>query len=49
MIVLLAGATVIFPDISSRCRAHMKRYWPGAVEGEKVIDQFWPESGQPLL
>src|SRR5690348_3977638 len=49
MIVFLDGATVIFPDIPSRWRAHMKRYWPAAVDDEKVIDQFWPESGQPLL
>src|SRR4029077_16153487 len=49
MIVFPAGATVTFPDIPSRCRAHMKRYWPAAVDGEKVMDQFWHESGQPLL
>src|SRR5262249_9467066 len=49
MIVLLAGTTVIFPCISSRCSAHMKRYVPGEVAPEICTVHFWPELSQPLL
>src|SRR5579862_8854806 len=44
-----AGSTTTLPVMLSRCRRHMKRYVPGAIELDRWTVNRWFELSQPLL